>query len=203
MIRGRVSEKRHCSNAKGWRVRRSSAGQRAAQDAHMWQQAGHMIPQQGRRKSRVGTTEARKRDRVHRDRSFPSPSPPPPAVHLPRVGGERAVSEHLAARRVFRRMRLSAGSERQSHFPYISSSRLLFGLACALCLVFFCGHRLRSLSSVAFLCVVSFCPYLGCRPTTRRARMSGKNQGKTMFAEPKSAKMRNVIFHFFILFLTS
>ena len=103
----------------------------------MWQQAGHMIPQQGRRKSRVGTTEARKRDRVHRDRSFPSPSPPPPAVHLPRVGGERAVSEHLAARRVFRRMRLSAGSESPSHFPYISSSRPLFGLACALCLVFF------------------------------------------------------------------
>ena len=138
MIRGRVSEKRHCSNAKGWRVRRSSAGQRAAQDAHMWQQAGHMIPQQGRRKSRVGTTEARKRDRVHRDRSFPPPSPPPPpAVHLPRIGGERAVSEHLAARRVFRRMRLSAGSESPSHFPYISSSRPLFGLACALCLVFF------------------------------------------------------------------
>ena len=29
--------------------------------------------------------------------------------------------------------------------------------------------------------------------------MSGKNQGKTVFAEPKSAKMRNVIFHFFDL----
>ena len=91
----------------------------------------------GQKKEQSGHDRSKKKRQGTQRQELPLPLPPPPAVHLPRVGGERAVSEHLAARRVFRRMRLSAGSESPSHFPYISSSRPLFGLACALCLVFF------------------------------------------------------------------
>ena len=157
----------------------------------------------GQKKEQSGHDRSKKKRQGTQRQELPLPLPPPPAVHLPRIGGERAVSEHLAARRVFRRMRLSAGSESPSHFPYISSSRPLFGLACALCLVFF----LRPPSSQSLFRRLPLCrfflpiPWLSAHNSQSTNEWQKPRENSVCGAEKCQNEKRD--FPFFILFLTS
>ena len=178
------------------RLSRNNAGQRAAQDAHLWQQAGRMTAQQGRRNSRVDTTEARKRDTLQRDMSLHSPPPRSSFASGLRPGGcQRAPGRTPCVPQAVIACSLFVSFPFYSFFSFLFLSCLRF----VSCLFF--ARRLLSLSSLPSLCVVCFCPSFCCPPTTQRARISGKNQRKTAFSEPRVWPRRTVTVRFFGPFL--
>ena len=161
------------------RLSRNNAGQRAAQDAHLWQQAGRMTPQQGRRNSRVDTTEARTRDTLQRDMSLPFHAPPSRsslASGLRPGGCQRPPGRTPCVPQAVNACSLFVS------FPFYSFfSFLFFCLADALCLVFFSpavfSVSLPSLPCVSFVSALPF----AVRPPLREHESVQKPRENSVF----------------------